>query len=208
MIGRRSPTDGPIVDIDDLLDPKYLVPVAIVLVITIGVVVAVIRSIMGKKAAAATPAWARGAYSIWTGGEDSGTWDAQRAANALRSWYGANDAQAFWSVINGLRQGQSGNVAWDQVRALDLLRIAVAARWIDEERCWVECGGIGRFLQAKFQGWEQLAQAFEAGMHEWHRQRNVRDPQELNRVQRNLPALRSQIWPSVPWKMALASGDD
>jgi hypothetical protein len=196
------------VDLEDLLDPKYLVPAAIVLFVTIGIVVAVVRSMMGKKAMAATPAWARAAYALWTGGEDSGTWDAQRAATALQSWYGAGNAQALWNVVHGLRQGQTGNVAWDQVRALDLLRIAVAARYIDEERCWVESGGIGRYLQGKFQSWEDLAQAFEAGMHEWQRQRNVRDPQELNRVQKNLPVLRSQIWPSVPFKMPLASGDD
>ncbi len=194
-------------DIDDLLDPRYLVPVAIVLVVLGGIVFAVIRSMVGKKRMAATPAWARGAYSIWTGGEDSGTWDASRAASSLQSWYGVGNAASFWNVVNGLRQGQSGNVAWDQVRALDLLRIAVAARYIDEERCWLEAGGIGRYLQGRFDSWETLAQVFEAGMHQWQRERNMRDPHEQNRVQRNLPILRSQIWPSVPFKMPLASED-
>ena len=52
-----------------------------------------------------------------------------------------------------------------------------------------------------------IAQVFEAGMHQWQRERNMRDPHEQNRVQRNLPILRSQIWPSVPFKMALASED-
>ncbi|CAN5501156.1 hypothetical protein BH09MYX1_BH09MYX1_22950 [soil metagenome] len=195
-------------DIDDFIDPRYLVPLLVVLMVLGGIAFAVMRSIIGKKRLQATPAWARGAYSIWTGGEDSGTWDAQRAATSLQNWYGATNAQSFWNVVNELRQGQSGNVAWDQVRALDLLRIAAAARWIDEEKCFVECGGIGRYLQGKFQSWEELAAAFEAGMKEWHRVRNVRDPQELNRVQRNLPTLRTQIWPKVPFKMPLAAEED
>lgn len=194
-------------DPDDL-NLKYLIPVAVVLVMTIGIVVAVIKAKLGKKRMLATPAWARGAYSLWTGGEDSGAWDQARAVNALASWYGATNAQSFWNVVNGLRQGQTGNVAWDQVRALDLLRMAVAARYIDEEKCWLESGAIGRYLQGKFRSWEELAQSFEAGMHAWQDLQNMRAAYERNRVQRNLPLLRAQIWPSVPFQMGLASDDD
>jgi hypothetical protein len=190
-----------------LLDPSTLIPIAIVLVLVLGVGVAVVKVMMGKKAARALEQWTHGAYSLWTGGEDCGAWPEGRAQQSLKNWYGASGPGAFWDVIAGLRQGTPGNIAWDRVRALDLLRIGFAAKFIDGDQCWTEAAKIGSELQRQFQSWDQLAQAFEAGMQSWQRSRGVSDPQELGRVQRNLPALRGQIWPKIPFGARLVNDD-
>ncbi len=70
-----------------------------------------------------------------------------------------------------------------------------------------EAGRIGVELQSKYRTWEELAQAFEAGMLSWHQQRGVSDPQQTGRVQKNLPALRQQIWPQIPYDAALPRDD-
>jgi hypothetical protein len=49
------------VDTDDLLDPSVLIPVAGGLVILVGVVVAVVKISMGKRARENVKLWARGA---------------------------------------------------------------------------------------------------------------------------------------------------
>jgi hypothetical protein len=195
------------VDLDDILDPGFLVPVAGGVVVLIGVLVGIFKLATANKAKDMIPRWARGAYSIWTGGEDSGTWARDRAANALRNWYGATHVGQFREVIADLKQGTTGNPAWDLVRALDLLRIGHAAGYIDADECWTESGRICRTLQSTNGGWEQLAQSFEAGMRAWQSGRGVTDPQETGRVQRNLPRLRAEIWPAAPWQAKLAVDD-
>ncbi len=180
-----------------------MIGAAAVAVVLLGVGVGVFTVMRGKRARGAGERWVRAAFSIWSGGEDSASWPAQRAQQSLSSWYGATNVGKFWEVIRGLRQGQTGNVAWDAVRALDLLRIGLAAQYIDAEACYDEAWKIGRDLQQRHGSWEELAQAFEAGMRAWQQRQGITDLQETGRVQRNLPALRQQIWPTVDFKTTL-----
>lgn len=191
----------------EFLNPTILVPVAVVVVVVAGGGAAIVKSMADKRRARQLESWAHGAYSIWTGGEDCATWTESRARSSLANWYGASGGPAFWDVIGGLRQGTTGNVSWDRVRALDLLRIGVAARFIDAEQCWTETAKIGAELQSKYQTWEELAREFELGMHGWQRSRGVSDPQQTGRVQKNLPKLRQEIWPSVAYEVRLAAND-
>ncbi len=190
-----------------MIDTNILIPVVVVLVVTLGLAVAGVRFWLGKRAAEAQRRWVHGAYSIWTGGEDSGAWDRERAQSSLESWYGATNSNAFWQVIRDLRAGTTGNPAWDRVRALDLLRIGKAADFIDEEQCSNECARIGQELQQHYSSWDGLAQGFEAGMQAWQRGRGIDDPQQLGRVERNLPILRGQIWPAASYRTPLAIED-
>ena len=196
-------------DPEQLLNPVVLVlvPIAVVVVVLLGVAIAVVKVMSGKKAARQRKQWAQGAYSIWTGGEDCGTWEEVRAQKSLASWYGAKGPSAFWEVVAGLRRGRTGNIAWDRIRAIDLLRIGCAARFIDAEQCFTEAARIGVELQQQYRTWEDFAKGFEAGMLSWQQSSGVADPQETGRVQRNLPKLRQQIWPQVPYDARLAIDD-
>ncbi len=194
-------------DVDDILVPAVIVPVAIVVVLLVGVGVAVFTIMMGKKKGRSLDAWARGAYSIFTGGDDSASWARERAQNAFRDWYGAPSGGMAQNVIEELINGQTGNEAWDKVRALDLVRMALAAGYIDLDQSKAYQARIGQALQRSHQGWEQLAQAFEQGMSAWHRRQNQTNPQETQRVQRHLPILRAQIWPTIPWNTVLVTPD-
>jgi hypothetical protein len=150
-----------------------------------------------------TVQWAYGAYGLWTGGEDSGQWNRDRGVSSLRDWYGVEDSAAFWAQIKELEQGQTGNPSWDQVRALDLLRIGVAAGYITDDECWDAVRRIATSLRGTYRSWEELARAFETGMLEWHDRRGVTDEQQRGRVQRNLPTLRQYTWPNIPWDAAI-----
>ena len=194
-------------DPTELLTPTVLIPIAVVLVILIGVGIGVVKVMAGKKSAKSLEQWMHGAYSIWTGGEDCGTWAQDRAQKSLSSWYGANGPGQVWEVIGGLRGGQTGNVAWDRVRALDLLRIGFAARYFDADQCATEGGKICLELQSQYRSWEELAQAFEVGMQAWQRSRGVSDTEQTGKVQKNLPKLRQQIWPQIRYEARLATDD-
>ena len=126
--------------IESLLKPGVLVPVVGGAVVVLGAAIALVTVAAGKRRAQALRRWTHGAYSLWTGGEDCGTWPQERASQSLASWYGATGPGRFWEVLAELRDGQTGNVAWDQVRALDLLRIGRAATFIDDDACWTEAG--------------------------------------------------------------------
>lgn len=194
-------------ELEPLLRPGLLVPAAGGLFVLLGVAVALVRARTAKRTRADCVRWARGAYALWTGGEDCGAWSRERAVQSLSSWYGATGPAPFWDVVRGLRHGQTGNAAWDEVRAIDLLRIATAAGYVDDEQCWSESAAIGAELQSHYRSWEELAQAFERGMQAWQRSRGVTDPAELGRVQRNLPRLRAEVWPTVPFDAHLALDD-
>jgi hypothetical protein len=194
-------------ELDELLNPTYLVPVAVALVLCIGVVVGVVKLRKSQNTVKNIELWMHGAYSIWTGGEDSGTWAAARAQKSLGEWYGVTGAGSLWKTIAELSHGQTGNPAWDQVRALDILRIGVAATYIDADSCRTEARKIGVMLQARYRSWDDLAQAFEAGMHAWQNRRGTTDPNERGRVQRNLPVLRQAIWPRIKYDTLLVPAD-
>ncbi|MEQ1502066.1 MAG: DUF1266 domain-containing protein [Myxococcota bacterium] len=190
---------------------------AIVAFVALMVAVGVLRAFLARRrfaaaasawasAPAATPLvspaverWAAGAYGLWTGGEDCATWAADRARESLASWYGATDPAALAGTIDALVAGQTGNVAWDQVRALDLLRIGVAAGYLTSDQCWAQVRSIAAALRAAYPSWEALGTGFEAGMHAWQDSRDIVDPSQRGRVQRNLPALRTGVWPAIPY---------
>jgi len=176
-------------------------------VITIGIIVGIAGMLISRRRKAARVNWFRGAYSLWTGGEDSGAWDGDEARKCLNSWYSASNADKFRRVIKDLRKGQTGNKAWDLVRALDLLRIGAAADFIDEEECWNESAKVGTELQRLYKSWEKLAEAFEEGMNSWQNSSGITDPKQLGRVQRNLPVLRKEIWPLASYGMRLTTED-
>jgi hypothetical protein len=143
--------------------------------------------------------WAQAAYGLWTGGEDCGLWPPQRARDALESWYGARDRTSFLATVDDLVAGQTGNVAWDQVRALDLLRIGTAAGFVSPDECWTRARAIAASLRRAHGTWEELGQAFEIGMLAWHDRRGVTDSTQRERVKRNLPTLRAHLWPAIPF---------
>ncbi|MCA9706154.1 MAG: DUF1266 domain-containing protein [Myxococcales bacterium] len=171
-----------------------IVPALAGIMVLGGVVVALVRARLGPPEPVSVSEWAHAAYSIWTGGEDCGEWDRARAQDALRSWYAVQDPRGFWGVVEGLRRGQTSSLAWDQVRALDLLRIGTAAGYVAPAECWSETGAIAASLRERFDSWAAVARDFEAGMHAWQDQRGVTDPQQRGRVQRNLPYLQGTAW--------------
>lgn len=191
----------------EALDPIIVAPIAAVLVIVGGIVFAMIQRAGAKGKEQRVERWAQAAYGLWTGGEDSATWNQERAQTSLNNWYGAGSTGTFFEVIDNLRAGQTGNIAWDQVRALDLLRIGRAADYVDDEDCRKHMANIGIALQSKYRSWKELAAAFEAGMNAWQDQRGVTDPNERGRVQRNLPKLERELWPKIDYNAKLALED-
>lgn len=147
--------------------------------------------------------WAAGCWGLWCGAMDSAAWERDRAAQSLSSWYGAKDADGLRGVIEGLYAGTTGNRAWDVVRAVDLLRIGVAAGYLTEAECGAEVRRAASLLRNAYGSWEELAAAFEQGMNAWQDSRGITDAGERGRVQRNAPYLRVGVWPSIPWGAAL-----
>lgn len=180
-----------------------IIPTLVGVMVIGGALFAVIRSRFAPPEPVPARDWAHAAYSLWTGGEDCGQWDAERARASLRAWYGVTDPESFWGTIRGLEGGRTGSVAWDRVRALDLLRIGTAAGYVREDECWRAVGSTAEVLRQRFDSWVALASDFEAGMHAWQDQRGVTDPQERQRVQRNLPYLRQTAWPRAAFRAPL-----
>jgi hypothetical protein len=148
--------------------------------------------------------WAAGAYGMWTGGEDCATWDPERARQSLQSWYGAGDGASLSRTLDGLATGEAtGHAAWDQVRAVDIVRIGMAAGYLSPAEGQQQIRELATALRAHYRSWEEACAAFEAGMHAWQDSRGITDETQRGRVQRNLPWLRSSLWPQIPYDAAL-----
>ena len=163
-------------------------------VVILGAVIGVASMRGGKKTAAR---WAHGAYGLWSGAEDSGTWPRERAQQSLQNWYGIGDRSALMKYVEGLKRGGATTASWDMVRGVDMLRMGFASGYLDEDDCWEAVRQIALELQKHYKSWEELGAAFERGMQNWQDSRGQTDPNERGRVQRNLPVLRAQIWPKV-----------
>ncbi|MCH9684764.1 MAG: DUF1266 domain-containing protein [Deltaproteobacteria bacterium] len=194
---------GIFVGADGAPNLAVIVPVVLVTMVLGGVVVAVIRSRFGPPEPIGADQWAHAAYSIWTGGEDCGQWDRARARDSLRNWYGVTDPAGLWETIRGLQHGRTGSLAWDHVRAIDLLRIGTAAGYIGEDECWHAVCPMADTLREHFDSWSALASDFEAGMQKWQEGRGITSPDQRGRVQRNLPYLRQTAWPMAPFAAPL-----
>jgi hypothetical protein len=180
--------DSPVQFITDNL-PLVIGGVAAVVII-LGVVIGMISMKRGPQTAAR---WAHGAYGLWSGAEDSGTWPSDRAQQSLQSWYGITDRPTLMRQVETLKAASAPAAAWDMCRAVDLLRIGFAAGYLDADDCWEHVRQIAQLLQQHYKSWEELGTAFERGMHDWQDQRR----HERARVQRNLPVLRADVWPKV-----------
>jgi hypothetical protein len=184
--------DSPTQFITDNL-PLIIGGVAAVVII-LGVVIGMITMRSGPKTAAR---WAHGVYGLWSGAEDSGTWPSERAQQSLQNWYGITDRATLKQHVERLKAAARPEAAWDMVRGVDLLRMGFAAGYLDEDDCWEAIRQVALVLQQHYKSWEELGTAFERGMNAWQDQRGQTDPNERGRVQRNLPVLRSEIWPKV-----------
>ena len=92
-----------------------------------------------------------------------------------------------------------------RVRAIDLLRIGTAAGYVREDECWQAVSSIAEALRQRFDSWPALASDFEAGMLKWQDQRGVTDPQQRQRVKRNMGYLRKTAWPRTAFRAPLES---
>jgi hypothetical protein len=146
-----------------------------------------------REGAQTASRWARGVCGIWSGLEDSGAWLAPRAQHALQNWYGIGDRGALAQQVEALLT-TSG---WDLVRAVDLLRMGLAAGYLDADECSERTRQVAEFIRLHFNSWQALADDFEAGMHAWQDQRGVTDVKERTRVQRNVAVLKPRVWSKV-----------
>ena len=171
-------------DSSSLLRPAVIVPIVAVAVIVLGAIIGFATLARGKRRAAALRRWTHGAYSLWTGGEDCGTWAKDRATASLASWYGATGPGHLWKVIAELRDGQTGNPAWDQVRAL-AESLGLRSRLFD--------------IRATPQGFAFVGSGFGhgVGMSQWGARELARRGASYQRIlARFYPGARLEAWPS------------
>jgi hypothetical protein len=186
----------------ELLTLIVVVAVPAVLLATVSalVLVGVVVVLMRRRSAGdadAVELWARGAYGLWTGGEDSAGWDEHEAREALSAWHGATDRDSLLAAIDRLCAGNDANPAWDGVRAVDALRLGVAGGYLSDDQCWDEVRRVAPWLRRAYGSWDALAAAFEVGMHAWQEEHGVIDDTQRSRVRRHLPILRREVWSRI-----------
>jgi hypothetical protein len=179
-------------DIQQLLSqhPTALIGAAASLFVVGGGLFATLKARGGSQTAAR---WSHGAYGIWSGLEDSATWPEKRAQQSLYQWYGIGDGQALSRQVAAL----STSSGWDLVRAVDLLRIGLAAGYLDQDDCSEKTRQVAAVIRTHFTSWDALAADCEAGMHAWQDGSGVTDGEQRSRVQRNVAVLRDQVWSKV-----------
>lgn len=187
----------------DTMDPSTFMMAGLIAGFAVVAIVATLAGlyVQSRMRAARAAKWLAGVYGTWTGLEDSGTWERQRASSSLRDWYGVQSQADLDALLEDLVRGrQTGNPAWDAGRGADTVRIGVAAGYLSasDQKDWTF--RIAEALQPRYASWQQYATAFEAGMHAWQDRSGVQDPQARGRVQRNVPVLAAQVWPAADWK--------
>jgi hypothetical protein len=144
--------------------------------------------------------WARGAYGLLTGGDDFGRLGREEAQGLLEAPWGIEDAAQLRDAVAGLERTESGNEAWDLVRAIVLARLGAAAGYLDEQESWEIVARAAARLQGSYGSWAALGEAYAEGRSAWLRGQGISQPAHHSPVERNIEALRARVWPRVAFR--------
>lgn len=174
--------------------------VAGVAVVAVGVPVA-FR--VQNRSASPIARWARGAYGLLTGGDDFGELGEDEAQALLESPWGVHDARALEREINRLEAGDTDNEAWDLIRVILLARLGYSAGYVDESASWQTVTRVALRLQASYEGWRPLGEAYARGRSEWLSSRGIDERSNHDLVERNMQVLAVKVWPKIEFRAPL-----
>lgn len=173
----------------------------------------------GRPAGPANRRWARGLLKDSWGVTDAATaiermnWLASTGHTAeyfeWRARYAGlpesereSDLRLIFVKLFGAEVGDTGLVAWDQVRRINVAGWSFLAGYLTEEEAWAQILPAARVCQQTYGSWEALGRGYLLGTAYW-------GPAHLERHQPACEALLSDpksAWRTIPWSTPLGAG--
>jgi len=119
-----------------------------------------------------------------------------------QSWGISSRAELDATVARLVREEKD---AWGLLRALLLLRSAVAVGWLTNEASFERCFEVGGELQSRYTGWEDLAQDILRRRRAWWDlpEDGSADDEDMKEVVAVVDYLRDTQWKQTPWTARL-----
>ncbi len=156
---------------------------------------------MQAEAADPLVAWVQCAFLIVTGDCDYGHMPPGEARRMLQRWWNIHGAREHSATLDELAAAPDN--AWDLVRFILVVRMGVAAGYLDDEEGWAEIRPIAVRLRNAYDSWYALGQAYLTARRQWQGVAldGTEDDATMRRIADNIEELRATRWTEVPYDL-------
>jgi len=151
-------------------------------------------------------AWSRAAFFVVTGDVDYGHLPRAEARQMLIHWWEIHGPYELQHGLRDLEEPGRPDNAWDLLRFLLVARLGAAAQYLPEDDSWARIEPIALRLQATYDGWTEMAQAYVVARRQWKGIAidGSEDDDGMRRILDNVAVLRDAVWTTIDWNLALS----
>ena len=148
--------------------------------------------------------WVQGASLILMRLSDNAYLEEELIRTMLDESWGLSDKQGLDEQVARLLENEQD--AWGYMRALLLLRSAVAVGWLSNEASFARCFEVGKLVQQRYPSWEALAEDTLKRRRAWRGLPvdGSGDDEDMDEFGIVLAHLRKNQWRSTPWGLDLS----
>lgn len=152
-------------------------------------------------------AWVQGAVFLLTDTDDYAYMSEGSIGVMLEDAWGITSMEGLRNKVAALAD-DSDEPAWDLIRAMLLLRSAVAMGWLDNETSFTRCRALGLLLQERYDGWDAMAEDLLRSRRRWLEidpdgADDDGDDHDMDAVLRARASLKKTHHTKIPWLSAL-----
>lgn len=150
------------------MDPRHLGPVLLLVVLVVVVVARLryvhpyVKQMQAEDGDDPLLRWARGCWAITFGPVGAEIRDASSCREFLRRDWEIGSSEEALATIARLSAVPTGQVAWDLVRTVLVTRLASGAGLLDMEQARAAIARVQGPLRARYSGWEEMANDYDA----------------------------------------------
>ena len=147
--------------------------------------------------------WVQGATFILQRGWDNGYVDADVIRSMLASSWGLRSHEALQAQVSKLLS--EGDDAWTLLRAMLLVRSAVAVGWMTNDASFLRCFEIGNKLQRRYPSWNAMRDDLLRSRRERFGMPadGSADDEGMSEVVASADYLAKTHWREIPWALPL-----
>ncbi|MBX7077927.1 MAG: DUF1266 domain-containing protein [Nannocystaceae bacterium] len=152
--------------------------------------------------------WVQNAFLVVTGNCDYGHLPRGEAVRMLSSWWDVHGPNEHRRMLAELAESGRPDNAWDLLRFVLLMRLGVAAGYVDDAGAWAGIRPIARRLQAAYGDWPAMAHAYLLARRQARglAADGTEDDASTQAIRDNIAHLHGGRWAQLPWSTPLGDG--
>ncbi|MCR9159324.1 MAG: DUF1266 domain-containing protein [Nannocystaceae bacterium] len=149
--------------------------------------------------------WCQAAMMLITRDCDYGHLQRGEARRMLQRWWHVHGARDLHQTLAELSSSPNPDNAWELLRFMIVARLGAAAEMLDDDESWQMLCAPANRLQAAYEGWTAMAQAYVTARRQWQDLPldGSADDDTMRWITENFQSLRAGAWTEVDWDLEL-----